>query len=79
MRVVHVQTTVQSVFGVLDDDGNVIPQEPVVGQLAKFSAEGFAEAFAAIQTRRDEIVAASNGQPEPTSNRAQRRSRAKTK
>lgn len=57
-RIVHIQTTIQTVFAVLDDDGNAIPQEPIVGQLNRFSQEAFTEAQASIAARRDQIAAA---------------------
>lgn len=57
-KVVHVQTVIQTVFGIIDDHGNVIPQQPVVLQLVKFSPESFAEAFTAIARVRDETPVA---------------------
>jgi hypothetical protein len=56
-KIVHVQTTVQTVFGVLDDEGNVIPQPPVTVSVSRFSAEAFAEAHNAIAQARDEAAA----------------------
>jgi hypothetical protein len=56
-RIVHVQTTVQTVFGVLDDDGNVIPQQPVTVNVGLFKPEAFTEAYAAIAQARDEAAA----------------------
>ena len=35
-KVVHVQTTIQTVFGVLDEDYNVMPQDPVVVHVCLF-------------------------------------------
>jgi hypothetical protein len=77
-RIVHVQTIVQTVFGVLDDDGNVIPQQPIVAQSSKFSAYAFTEAYAAIAAERDKAAAAYDAeQPNPpgseTGGRRQRR------
>jgi hypothetical protein len=57
MRVVHVQTTIQTVFGVLDDDGNVIPQEPVTVQVSRFASDSFVEAYTAIAGARDKALA----------------------
>ena len=54
MRTVHIQTTIQTVFGVLDDDGNVAPQQPVVVNVGKLSEESFAEAFTVITKARDD-------------------------
>jgi hypothetical protein len=52
-RIVHIQTTIQTVFGVLDDEGNVTPQQPVVVQVGRFAPEAFAEAFATVADARD--------------------------
>jgi hypothetical protein len=57
-RIVHVQTIVQTVFGVLDDDGNVIPQQPIVAQSSRFSEEAFRDAYAAIAGERDKAATA---------------------
>ena len=57
-QIVHIQTTVQTVFGVLDGDGNAVPQQPVTVQVHRFSPETFAEAQQAIAAKRDEIAAA---------------------
>lgn len=59
-RLVHMQTTVQTVFGVLDDEGNALPQNPVTVPLHKFSAESFAEAYQRIAAERDKAA----GRPE---------------
>lgn len=59
MRVVHVQTTIQTVFGVLDEDGNVIPQPPVTVPVYRFTPEAFTEAQKAIEAQRDRAAAAS--------------------
>ena len=70
-RIVHVQTIIQTVFGVLDDDGNVIPQQPIVAQSSKFSAEAFTEAHAAIAGERDKAAAAYEAeQPNPPGSEA---------
>jgi hypothetical protein len=56
-RVVHVQTTIQTVFGVLDEDGNVSSQQPVIVNVHRFAADSFAEAFSAIAQARDQALA----------------------
>lgn len=53
MRVVHVQTQIQTVFGVIDDDGNVIGQEPIVAAVQRFAPEAFLEAYGAIEQARN--------------------------
>jgi hypothetical protein len=57
MRIVHIQTTIQAVFGVLDDDGNAIPQQPVTVQVTRFSPEAFGEAYGTIAAQRDKAAA----------------------
>lgn len=53
MTIVHIQTVVQATFGVLDDDGNVNPQQPVTVTLAKFSRDALEEAFQSIAVARE--------------------------
>lgn len=55
--IVHLETRIQTVFGVLDDEGNATPQEPLVAAVHKFSADAFTEAFQAIGDARDELAA----------------------
>ena len=61
MRVVHLGTVVQVTFGVLDDDGNVIPQEPMQVRVAKFERDEFAAAFDAVAKARDDAAALEGG------------------
>jgi hypothetical protein len=58
-RLVHIQTTIQAVFGVLDGDGNAVPQQPITVQVHKFSEAAFAEAQQVIAAKRDEVAASS--------------------
>lgn len=55
--VVHIQTVIQTTFGVLDEDGNVIPQQPVQVQVTLFKPEAFSDAYAAIEQARDQAAA----------------------
>ena len=64
-KIVHVQTTIQTIFGLLDDDGNVIPQQPVVVNVGRFDESAFSEAHAAIAQARDR--AASNYEAQESS------------
>ena len=61
MIIVHIQTTIQTVFGVLDEDGNAVPQQPVTVQVHKFSPEAFGDAHAAVAAERDRIAANGDG------------------
>lgn len=60
MKIVHLTTEIRSMFGVLDDDGNVTPQEPIVASVPKFSLEAFSEAHRLISEKRDEATAESD-------------------
>ena len=57
VKLIHMQTTIQTVFGVLDDDGNAIPQQPVQATTSVFSAEAFTEVHRQIAEARDQAVA----------------------
>lgn len=63
MRVVHVQTQIQTVFGVIDDDGNVIAREPIGVAVQRFAPEAFLEAYGLVEQARN--AAAAEGEPEP--------------
>ncbi len=67
MKLVHMQTTITTVFGVLDADGNAIPQQPVQATVNVFDPEAFTEAYAAIAKARDEAVANSEASAEKPS------------
>lgn len=62
MKVVHLGTTIQTVFAVVDDEGNAIAQEPIVAAVQAFNREKFVEAFERIEQARD---AASTGGGQP--------------
>lgn len=53
MQLVHLGTVVQSVFGVVDEKGNVITQEPLQAQMILFSKAEFESAFKVIEEQRD--------------------------
>lgn len=57
MKLIHMQTTIQTVFGVVDDDGNAIPQQPITAQVSRFNADAFAEGYEAIAEARDQALA----------------------
>jgi len=56
MKLVHIQTEVKSVFGLLDGEGNCTPHAPITLQISKFG-EGFANAPKAIRDECDKILA----------------------
>ena len=53
LTIVHTGTTVTVNFGVLDEDGNVIAQEPVTLQIHKLSPEAFQEAYELVLATRN--------------------------
>jgi hypothetical protein len=53
-RVVHVQTVITTTFGLLDEEGNVIPQQPIQVQVSRFAADAFEEAHRLIEKAREE-------------------------
>ena len=54
-QVVHVQTQVQTVLGVLDGDGNVVETHPLTLQINVPSEEAFAAAAAQIAAARAQL------------------------
>lgn len=59
-QIVHLRTVIQVQFGVLDENGNAHPQEPIVAEGSIFSAEAFVEAFEKIRDKRDELSESSS-------------------
>lgn len=57
-RIVHAQTTIQTIFGLLDEDGNLIPQQPITINLNIFDPQAFVEAHTMIVQARDKAMAA---------------------
>jgi hypothetical protein len=55
MTVVHIQTTIQTILGVLDDNGNIIQKQPVNVEVSVLSTEAFAESARAIIKARDDF------------------------
>jgi hypothetical protein len=45
MKIIHIQTTVQAVFGVLDDNGDVISKQPVSIEISRLNQASFQEAL----------------------------------
>jgi hypothetical protein len=43
-KVIHVQTTIQTILGVLDENGNVIQKQPLNVEVSVLSVEAFTEA-----------------------------------
>ncbi len=47
-QVVHVQTTVQSIFGILDECGNIVNKQPVNFEVSRLDQASFSEALAKL-------------------------------
>jgi hypothetical protein len=65
--VVHVQTTLQTIFGVLDDQGNVVQKVPVNLEIQKLDPALFHEAcnhLLASKVKLEEQVAGAEGTDE---------------
>jgi hypothetical protein len=56
-KLIHLGTVIESIFGVLDNAGNVIEEKSVKGQLREFSEMGFVGAQRGIAAEREKIVA----------------------
>jgi hypothetical protein len=64
IRIVHIETRVESVFGVMDEDGNLVPFKTGEGKtetrilaravINKFNPESFVEAFQILNGFKEE-------------------------
>jgi hypothetical protein len=43
--IVHIETRVQTLFGVLDDNGNIVNKQPVTLEISELQAERFRHAY----------------------------------
>lgn len=73
-KVVHIETRIQSVFGILDDEGNIVEQFTVTARgqdeqgkpvadpllLRKFTKEGFEQAYEALNNLKGEVEKKAN-------------------
>lgn len=53
-RIVHVQTNIQTILGVLDDDGNVVQKQPLNVEVGVLSINAFTEAVNALLKAKSE-------------------------
>ena len=54
--IVHVQTSLNTIFGLSDDEGNVVEQFPVQLAINSLKPELFAEACKRLLANRDELI-----------------------
>lgn len=59
-KVIHMQTIIQTVFGILDEEGNVIEQKAVQASLQKVNADTLAEYAAQLPEIKAKLE---SGQP----------------
>jgi len=52
MTIIHLRTTVTTVFATVDADGNVVAEHPIEAQLRSSSADAFAELAEELARRR---------------------------
>lgn len=45
MKIVHVQTNISAIFGLMDDEGNILTKQPLNLEVTKLSQDAFIEAF----------------------------------
>lgn len=55
MKVVTIQTTIQTIFGILDEDGDISQKQPVSLELQKLNQESFNEALTQLLTAKEKI------------------------
>lgn len=53
--ILHLNTTVQTIFGVMDDNGNVLQLQPLVMNSQRLNSETILEILKAIESARDQI------------------------
>jgi hypothetical protein len=77
MRIAHIQTRIETIFGVVDDDDNVTQTFTVEAKPTSLSDEVWTEQAHLIREKRDELTAQlDGGEPEANgkpANRAARR------
>lgn len=56
MSVVHVQTTIQTILGVVDDEGNVIQKVPVNLEVQKLEEQLFRDAVAHLLSAKAKLA-----------------------
>lgn len=55
-KVIHLETKVQTVFGVLDEDGNVVEKHPFNIDVPKHEEELFKEVVSVLKKTRSELT-----------------------
>jgi hypothetical protein len=55
MKSIHLETTIRTVFGVVDDEGNVVSRHPIDLQLPFFRQEAYVEAFQTTLNNRNSL------------------------
>jgi hypothetical protein len=56
MKIIHLGTKVETILGVMDDEGNVLNTIPVQVSVNRLGAEQFLEALGLMEARKDELT-----------------------
>ena len=52
---IHIQTNISTILGILDDEGNVVKKQPVSVEVAKLDRESFLQALQAILNAKQQL------------------------
>lgn len=66
MKIIHLVTRVQAMFGLVDDEGNVTENYPINLEIHRFTAAAYLEAQQTVAAEREKLVKT----PPPTAPRA---------
>lgn len=54
-KIIHVETKITAVFGVLDNDGNVLNKTPISFEIPKHTEEVFSQALDALNKSKAQL------------------------
>ena len=57
MKIIHIQTNIQSIFGVLDDNGDVISKQPINLEVGKLNESSFVEVLNQLTLAKQNLEA----------------------
>jgi len=55
-KIINLETTLKCVYGIVDEEGNVISKHPVTLEIPKHNIELFSNALEILQNTKKEIV-----------------------
>lgn len=56
MKIVHLETTIQTIFGLVDEDGDVIKKQPVTLSLSKLNKDSFEKSLESLQDAKNQLI-----------------------